>query len=285
MDRRRRRLNPSAEGLESRQLLSVANRPAAIAPATLQQKASRIDKLPRYLQSLQTGRHIPPDLVRALQDDLRQIVGKLSRPTTGSLEAANLQFRNTVANASISREDAAALRATFVKVLESAGAPAPAVTALADDMDALVRVDSASREPALLAANDYALVLQTALGVGRPLRTPKTPSLTPADDSGRKGDRATTDTTPRLVGRYDDGASIQLLNELGQVIGTAIVDRNGQYAVSPTAPLPLGQNRLTVRAADSLSNVSRTSRPVTLTINAAPAVGLRGAVPRGPLLR
>lgn len=283
MDRRRRRFSPSAEGLESRQLLSGAKRPTNIPAATVQQKASRIDKLPKYLQSLQPGRFIPSEIVTSLQNDLFLIVGKLDRPSTASLEAANRQYRSTIANASISREDAAGLRATFVAVLESANAPAQAVEALANDLDRLIQVDSTGRTPALLAANDHALILQTALGVGRPIRTPAAPTLSPADDTGPKGDRTTTVARPRLVGRYDPGTTIQLLDENNQVLGTAEVAANGQYNVAPVAPLTLGKHSLRVRAFDSLNNFSEPSRAVTINIKAPPVAKPKSATPRGPL--
>ena len=279
---RRRRFSPSAETLEGRQLLSSgAKRPTVVAPATLQQKQSRIDKLPRYLNSLQPNRHVPDDLVTALQNDLMLIVGKLDRPSTLSLEAANRQFRGTIANASISIEDAAGLRSTFRGVLQSANAPAVAVENLTNDMDALVKLDSTGRAPALLAANDYAIVLQTALGVGRPIRRPAIPSLSQADDTGARGDHTTTISRPRLVGRYDANTTIQLLNEADQVLGNANVTASGQYSVQPAVALAPGRYKFRVRAFDSLNNTSVASRAVVIIIK--PSAAPKSATPKGPL--
>ena len=270
MDRRRRQFSPSAEGLENRQLLSTTKATVSVASSSAKQTQNRIEKLPNYLYSLQPGRYIPPSLITALQNDLYSIVGKLTKPASATLTAANLQYRTTTSHASISVQDAAALRATFVNALKSANAPAASIASFTANMDTLVQVDSTSVEPAQLASNDYALILQTALQVGRPLRTPAAPALSPSSNTGSTSDKTTSVTQPKLVGRYDTGTTIQLLNESGQVIGNANVQSNGQYNVKPVFPLAIGKYKLTVRAYDSLNNMSKPSKPITLTI-VAPA--------------
>lgn len=274
MDRRRRHFVPSAEGLENRQLLNAARvrktpTVAVVSSASSsQQKSSRIDKLPNYLNSLQPGRYIPPEIVAALQAELLTVVGKLDRPASFTLDNANRQYRATIGNSSLSAQNAAGLNATFVNVLKSANAPEASINALSATMKRLAQVDSAGTNPANLAASDYALILQTALTVGRPIRTPAAPSLSPSSNTGSKDDNATTVVQPKMVGRYDSGTTIQLLDENSNVLGTAEVDANGQYNVAPTFPLSVGKHKLRVRAFDVLNNYSQPSKAVTINIKA-----------------
>lgn len=283
----RRRFTPKAEGLDSRVLLSGTQGAASVAVATVHQNTIRIERLAFALNSLQPGRVVPGDLIGALQGNLRALVGKLAPASPAALTQAQLQFRSTISHASVSQEDAAALRATFRQALDSAGAPQGVLDDLSANMDRLVQVDSNGRDPAILAANDYALVLQTALGVGRPIRRPAIPSLSPTDDSGLKGDRATTVVLPHLVGRYDINSTVQLLDENEAVLGTSEVTAAGQYSVAPTTPLSLGLHTLRVRAVDANGNFSPPSRKITIKIVMArvpkTTVTTNGGTPAGPL--
>jgi hypothetical protein len=283
----RRRFSPSPERLDSRVLLSGgAQTPQNVPVANFHQKTVKIERLPNALESLQPGRVVPKDVVSGIQADLRAVVGRLNAAPTAALTSAQLQFRSTLANASISTEDAAALRATFRKAIEGTGAPQAVVDDLVSNMDRLTKVDSMGRDPARLIANDYSLILQTVLGVGRPIRKPTIPSLSPADDNGAKGDHATTVTQPRLVGAYDSATTIQLLDETDHVIGTATVGSTGQYSVAPAAPLSIGKHSLRVRAFDANGDSSPPSRAITITIK-APKVAVKlvttTGTPSGPL--
>ncbi len=274
MDRRRSHFVPSAEGLENRQLMSTVKggkspTVAVVSSASSsQQKSSRIDKLPNYLNSLQPGRYIPPEIVTALQVGLLSVVGKLDRPASAALDAANKQYRATIGNASLSAQNAAGLNATFVSALKSANAPQGSIDALSATMRKLAQVDSQGTNPANLASSDYALILQTALMVGRPIKTPAAPTLSSSSNTGSKDDNSTTITQPFLVGRYDAGTTIQLLDDNNGVIGTAAVNNSGQYSVAPSSPLSVGKHKLRVRAYDSLNNFSEPSKPITITITA-----------------
>lgn len=199
MDRRRSRSfvpGVDSAGLEERRLLSTATTPKptpaekqqhqkekqAAARAKQQQDAfdnavkvrlQRIDRLPRFLQSLQPGRYLPPDTVASIQDQLRLLLGQLRTPVNAVSTQFVKQLRQTIADPSISNADAAAINFRFGQLLTSAQAPQGVIETLQSDMTELVKVDVGSRNPPFLVSNDYALVMQTALAVGKPL--PKLP--------------------------------------------------------------------------------------------------------------
>ena len=258
----RRRFVPTAQGLDPRVLLSTAS-----PKANLHQKTIHIENLPAALASIQPGRVVPKEIVTRLQTDLLALVGKLLPPPQATLRAATAQYKAVLADASVSVEDAAGLRATFRNALEGAAAPQATVDSLVATMDQLIQVDSTGKSPTELAANDYAFVLQTALGVGRPIRPPGAPTLAPGDNDGPKNDRATTVVQPHLTGRYDTSSTIQLLDESNTVIGAATVQKSGQYSVAPIAPLSVGKHTLRVRAFDFNGNSSPPGRTITITIN------------------
>ncbi|MDB5349415.1 MAG: hypothetical protein JWN86_662 [Planctomycetota bacterium] len=266
----RRRFTPSAERLDARLLLSSAKRPTNVPAANLQQKTLRIERLPAYLESLQPGRTLPMDTVTAIQNDLRAIVGKLNRPPEETLVAVNLQYRSTISHASLTVEDAAALNATFVRVITDTGMDPVTVQHFKANMTTLAQADSFGPNPALVATNDYALILQTVLGVGRPIRTPAAPRLSPSDDSAPKGDHKTTVTQPHLIGTYDSATTMQLIDENNQVLGQVAVTSTGQYSVAPSSPLSVGTHTLRVRAFDANNDFSAPSNSITITIKAPP---------------
>ena len=276
----RRRFLPSADALEARMVLSGLNH-SSVPLANLHQKTVRIENLGKVLNSLQPHRVVPTDIVAAIQTDLRAIVGRLDPASPALLTAAERQFRSTLATASISTADAVGLRETFRNAIQSTGAPKTILDDLVANTDKLVRLDSTGRNPALLAANDYAVVLQTVLGVGRPIQKPGAPKLSPADDTGIKGDHKTTVTQPHLVGAYDADSTIHLLDETGQVIGTTTTTATGSYSVAPTSPLSVGHHALRVSAIDTNGNPSPPSLPVTVIIY-APRVRTQVTTPGAP---
>lgn len=281
----RRRFMPRAEGLDSRILLSGAHAPQNVPVSNLHQKTVRIENLGKVLNSLQSGLVTPSDIVKPLQADLKALVGRLKPANTNALVAAELQYRGVISTASISQESAAALRSTFKTAVESTQAPQNITDDLVANMDRLVQFDSTQSNPSLLAASSYAVILQTVLGVGRPIRTPPAPTLSPTDDSTPKGDHATTVTQPHLVGTYDTSSTIQLLDDNYQVIGTSSVTATGSYSVAPSSPLSLGKHKLRIRAIDANGDNSPPSRPLILTIKAPRVVKakLSTTTPAGPL--
>ena len=280
----RRRFSPSADALDTRLLLSLFHH-STVPLANVHQKTVKIERLGKVLDTLQPGRIVPTDIVAPLQADLRAVVGRLQPAAPATLTAAEEQFRSAVANASISVPDAAGLRATFQNAIQSTGASPAIVSDLVANTDKLMALDSTKSNPSVLAANDYAVLLQTVLGVGRPIQTPVAPKLSPTDDTGIKGDHKTTVATPHLVGTSDAGNVIQLLDENYGVIGTTAATATGAYSVEPVLPLSVGRHILRINAIDANGDPSPPSRPVTIIIY-APRVRqpkVTSGTPAGPL--
>jgi hypothetical protein len=278
----RRRFVPDAAELEGRQLLSTTAAtmrrgpapPAAVRPAgAVGARTQLIERLPNLLRSVQIGRFVPEDVVGRIQADLQAIKGELRTPGAQARNFFNRELRRRLSDASLGRDDALALNHALGVLLTAAGASAADVAALRADMDALAAVDAADVNPVFLATNDYAIVAGVALSVGRPPRTPGVPRLLGADDTGAKGDRATSVRQPRLSGAYDAGAAIQIVDAAGTVLGEGTVDNVGRYSVAFARPLPDGSITVSVRG--GVDGVfSAPSRTITLTIGPG--------LPRGP---
>ena len=95
--------------------------------------------------------------------------------------------------------------------------------------------------------------------------------LDPASDSGTKGDGITNDTTPTIDGKTEPGADISVTFPTGEVV-TTTADANGDWSVTPTQPLPEGNNDITVIATDPAGNPSEpTIVPVVIDTQAPTA--------------
>lgn len=308
----RRRFVPSPEGLEGRAMLSVfgASNTAQVTaaqevPVTFHQKETRIEHLPFYMKQLDPNRFLPEATIRKLQDDLLSIAGRLHRPNPATVEAFNSTIKDIVPNASLSVTDAKTLNHAFQRVVGSTGATAQQVANLTQDMNDLAKVDSQSPQPVFLATNDYSLVLQTILGVGRPIQRPPAPELATQDGVRvSNGIGKTTLRQPQLVGTYGAGSSvgnfagstgggfnsngvtIQIVDDQGTVYGQSVVDpANGNYRVTIGTPLANGVYRFHAQAVDSQGHVSPPSRVYLLKVMSRPGetVATGMATPKGPL--
>jgi Bacterial Ig-like domain len=319
----RRRFVPSPEGLEGRALLSLFGHSSSSQtnsssnttsifgvggnlttvndniPETFKAKETRVAHLPFFLERIRPGRFLPNDVISQLQTDLNAIVGQLHKPDGAVLEAFNRHLRDAEPHPSLSDTDAHILNRSFGFALNAAGATPEAQANLQADMNNLARVDANSPQPVFLATNDYALVLQTILGIGRPIARPTVPEL-----KANTGIRVNANLgitghhQPTLVGTYDavqntaatklvaTNTSMQLIDGNGDVLGSAPVDNNGDYAVTFAKPLDDGLYTFYVRAADDQGHLSEPSPPFKLKI-----ISRRHAVvtstglmpPRGPL--
>ncbi|MFS2123229.1 Ig-like domain-containing protein [Pseudomonas sp. Pseusp97] len=79
--------------------------------------------------------------------------------------------------------------------------------------------------------------------------------LDPDSDTGTKGDGITSDTTPTIDGKSEPGADITIIFPDGEELHTK-ADENGDWSVTPTKPLPEGDNEITIIATDEAGNDS-----------------------------
>ena len=286
----RRRFVPSSEGLEGRQLLSTA--PTSVAAATgaatvattsnvpnsAMQKSVRIERLPFFLRNVEPGRTLPGEIIDRLQADLHAVQGKLNPPPAATLEAFNKTLGDVLAKSSLGVEEAKALNQTFGAVLDGAGTPPALEAELKQVMNALARVDAGSSNSTILATSDYALTLQTILGVGRPITTPTAPTIAQPDTLGSRGGRITSLSHPRLVGTYSAGTTIEIVNEAGAVIGSEVVPENGRYTITIEPALADGTHTVRARAVDS-GEFSAFSPSLTFRVVTQKG---GGSVPGGP---
>jgi hypothetical protein len=308
----RRRYVPTPDGLEGRQLLSafsnsnIMNDPAQQVPVTFRQKELRIEHLPYYLGQLQQGRFLPASTVQALQADLLQIAGELHKPNTKALLDFNQNMRLITAHPSLRASDIQLMSHDLQAALQTAGATDSEVNNLVGDMEALAKIDSQSRQPVYLGTNDYSLVLQEILGIGRPIQTPLNPQLAQADGVRVTANMGkTAKEHPRFVGTYGVGATvgpyagspvggfnsagdlIQIFDQqTGKVLGEAPVNpSNGDYVLTISQPMAPGVYRLRARAVDPQGHVSSPSEVYLLKVVARRGrdVVTGAAVPRGPL--
>ena len=269
----RRRFAPATEGLEKRELLTtntpnITNifgfqvSPTLNIPITFEQKELRVEHLPYYLEKIRPGRFIPRAEAKQLQADLFQLISKLHKPATAALNYYNQQLRQVVPHVSLTATDAAVLNNIFGTVLHAATASPAVVDSLKSTLNNWVtQVDTASPQPVYLASNDYSLVLQTALQIGRPMPAPILPKI--AKNQGVQANSNHIKTPlkhPALVGTYHFHTHIQIITPSGEVMGVTNVRKNNNYKVLVTPPLSPGVYQFRIRAYDDGGNLSRVSR-------------------------
>ena len=273
MDRQsRRRFVPTSDDLEVRKLLTTTavysststNTDLAI---TFQQKQDRIENLPKHMLGLQANRFIPKDTMAQIQAGLTQLSGELDKPNPAVLNNFNITLRKIVPSPSFSQGSARKLHQAFVQVLQAAHAPQGAIDQLSTAVNDLAsRVDTASIQPTFLASNDYTIVLQTALSVGKPLPRPQLPQI--AKNTGIQVNATTIRTSearPYFTGTYAKGTTIQIVNAQGDVLGQAATNNIGQYKVRLTTPLAPATYSIYARAED-MGHLSDTSHVFTVTV-------------------
>lgn len=308
----RRRFVPSPEGLEGRALLSTTTASANRGlfglggnlstsndniPETFEAKLHRIEHLPYYLEKIRPGRFLPAGDLNDLQVNMLSIAGQLHWPGPGVLDAFNQVQRDIQGHTSLSAADASQLNRTFGNALSAAGASPQTVANFQADLNDLARSDAQGPQPAFLATNDYALILQTILGVDRPIERPTAPQLKVNTGIRVNPNYAITGREqPIMVGTYDaaqDSASkgvtattttIEIVDANGKVYGTAPIDSNGDYSVQFAAPLGVGVHEFYVRAKDAEGHLSNFSPPFKVKVIArAHEAAETLTPPQGPL--
>ncbi|MGC8642076.1 MAG: Ig-like domain-containing protein, partial [Isosphaeraceae bacterium] len=232
-------------------------------PITFQQREMRIQKIAYNLRLLQPNRYLPPDTVHQIQLGMNQIMSQLTVSPPQALTNYNLLMRHIVFNTSLSTTNVHQLNNGFTAVLKADHAPEPALTNLTSSVNQLVsQVDTASVQPVFLATNDNAYLLQLAIVIGQQMPAPRVPSITKATGQQVNPRVAVTPlATPTYTGTYVYGTTMQLINaKTNQVLGQAIVGKNGQFALHITTPLAVGKYHLSLRAVDEVGHISHASR-------------------------
>ncbi len=289
MDRRSRQFRPSTDSLEGRQMLSTASAIAAVNPfgatgptgtqidggaplqQTIEAKRKHIENLPYFIGLLNKDHAVPQPTVQNIQNDLYQLVASLHQGDSSTTASFNLDIRKAQPYQNIRPSDNAALNRDFGAVLVDAGAP-PAIAAdLQTQLNQLVNFDTHQPTSQIVATNDYATVLELALGSGRPLVYPNVPGLLSGDRNGSVNKVPVThNQQPSLTGNYVYGTNIQIVDANNQtVLGTAAVASNGTYSVKFANALPNGTYTVRVRAEDA-GFVSDPSPKFTFEVNYTP---------------
>jgi Bacterial Ig-like domain len=275
----RRRFVPAPEGLEVRTMLSTTTNgfnlfgssatTTQTLPITFAQKELRIQKMPTNLRALQPNRYLPPETINQIQLGLNELMSQIKPAPPVGLTNYNLAMRNIVHNTSLSAANVLMLNHMFSTVMISTDAPNPGLTNVVTGVNQLVsHVDTASIMPTFLATNDNAYILQLSLVLGQQMPAPRAPTITKGTGHQVNPRVAITPLyAPTYVGSYEYGTTIDMVNvKTGAVIGTAIVAKNGQYALHITTPLAVGKYHLAVRAVDEVGHVSHASRVFGLQV-------------------
>ncbi len=248
----RRRFVPSSEGLESRALLASSLNLSSLfgfqvntnlnIPVTFEQKELRVEHLPYYLEKILPGRFLPKAEIKQIQGDLLEVISQLHKPATSALDNYNYEMRQIFPHESLTAAGAAVLDYSFGAVLHAATASPPVIDSLKSAMNQLVtQIDTNSPQPVFLASNDYALVLQTALSIGRPMPSPILPKIAQNQGIQANVDHIKTPLKhPALVGTYHFHTHIQVITPGGEVVGTVNCRRNNRYKVVIATPLSPG---------------------------------------------
>jgi hypothetical protein len=277
----RHRFVPSSEALDRRTLLSgtglfgqssstLTGSLSVRTPDTFNEKLLRIQRVPYYLDHLQSNRFLPASTLQALQTDMVSVAAQLHPAPPPVLRSFNLQIRKMLPKVSLSPQDASKLNYLFGVVLRSEGATPQQVQNLSRDMISIAKADAASPNSVYLATNDYSIMVQGISIVGRRIEEPGRSVLARGSGVRAQTDLGrTTEPQPTLVGNYrpnakvDPGTRIQVIDLQGNVLGSGPVILSGTYAgryrFTLDTPLQPGTNWLRTRAVDAEGHLSTPS--------------------------
>jgi hypothetical protein len=227
---------------------------AAPAQQTIESKRHRIHNLPFFIGMLNKDGVVPQPAVQNIQNDLNLLVAQLHQGNSSLISAFNLDLRKAQSYENITPISQESLNRDFGAALIAAGAPAGITADLQKQLTQLIDYDSTQVGSTIAATNDYAIVLQLALEVGRPLVYPDVPALSGSNHQGNDGSIPVTHFHhPTLTGHYTIGTNIQIVDFHNKVVlGEAAVDpATGTYQVKFANYLPDGTYTVRVRAEDA----------------------------------
>lgn len=132
-------------------------------------RQNRIKQLPGYLFQVNTHRKLPASIVQALQDDMQAVQNTLKAPPRAFVNAMKDAMKDASTKATISEDNAKSLNHQFGLLLKYSGASPEITEKFQEDMNDLIRLDTQARDPVLTAVNDYGIMTQYVLSVGRKL--------------------------------------------------------------------------------------------------------------------
>jgi len=237
-------------------------------PITDQQRELRIARLPYYLEQIRPGRYLPKAEIKQIQASLFAMLDVIHRPPTQGLNDYNYNLRKVVSKQSLTTTDINRLNQTFTGVLNSARTPPGAVSGLNTALYQLTsQIDTASVLPVYLATNDYTLVLETALAIGRPMPPPTLPKI--AKNEGVQANSQHIKTPllhPAVTGTYHFHTDMEIITPESQVVGLATVRSNNDYKVRIVTPLSPGVYKFYLRAMDDVGHLSHVSKPFLIKV-------------------
>ena len=268
----RRRYVPVGEGMEVRTMLSginVANifgfqvNSNLNVPITYQQKTLRVEHLSYFMEKILPGRYLPPTEIKEIDTGLQQLISQIHKPSAQVLNNYNYQLRKVTPDQSLTPAAAALLNRGYQAVLNDAKAPQSAIDTTEAALNQLVtQVDTASPQPVYLSSNDYSIVLQTALAIGRPMPPPILGKI--GKNEGIQADSNHIKTVlkhPAITGTYHYHTEMQIITLGGQVVGEAPSrPETNKYRVVITTPLGVGVHAFRLRAYDTHGDLSRVSK-------------------------
>jgi hypothetical protein len=239
--------------------------------SSLEMRLQRIERLPAFLDSISPGRALPADAIQKLQQNLVLLIGRLNPAPRQGLQAFNEALRSTISSSSVSQAQILQLEHLFGSNLTAAGANTTIIADMAGALRSVAIADSNVPNPGAVVANDYGLVLQLALAMGKPLPGPTPPRLTRSSNTGRPNDNITSVNQPTFQGSYAaPGSTMQLINREGTaVFGLGSIGGGGAYTITVNRVLTPGRYQFRVRAITSDGLVSLPSRPFTIQIVAS----------------
>jgi hypothetical protein len=269
----RRRFMPSTEGLETRALQAASSSGLANVfgfqvstnlniPVTYEQKELRIEHLPYFMEKILPGRFIPKAEIKAIQGDLLELISRTREPRKTALNNYNFELRQIVPHESLTATNLNVLNFAFGAVLNATQASPAIIANLQSNLYKFAsQIDTNSPLPVTLATNDYTIVLQTILGIGRPMPAPILPKI--ATNEGIQANINHIKTPlkhPSFVGTYHFHTHIQIITPSGEVVGTVNSRRDNHFRVTVETPLSPGIYNFRIRAYDDAGNYSHESR-------------------------